>query len=285
MAGRTLFPSGSPVLNRYDNLCDRIRIWDTDRYEEKWMMKTKENAFAYLNKNRILNIGMLQVLQRGTAEILHACENGVYLRDTVSNAYMLSADDAAAGIEWMEAFEKRAYTLMQIGNAEAAEYAKQKYGFETKLICVQAVCEGKDASRILGMASDCTKTEDIEERKLVIREPDDAAMNLILRNYDKISEEEIWQIHRLHNLYAGYYHGECVGFIGSHLEGSMGLLEVLPEYRRRGFAAELERFMIGRMLQQGLFAFAQVEPWNEKSIGLQKKLGMRISEERVYWLY
>lgn len=264
----------------------------------RWMMYDKDAALTYLNKNRMLNIGMLQVLHRGTAEILYACENGVYLRDTVSDAYMLSADDDAMGIEWMNAFESRSYSLMQICNREAAEYAKQKYGFETELTCVQAVYEGKEASQPAGLEKE---TQRIKENgrpvcgngiiqsensgKLSICEPDDETMELIASSYDKLSKEELWQIRSLHDLYAGYLGDVCVGFIGSHLEGSMGLLEIFPEYRRRGFAAELERFMIGHMLRQGLFAFAQIETWNEKSLSLQKKLGLRISEERIYWLF
>ncbi|MEE0692575.1 MAG: GNAT family N-acetyltransferase [Lachnospiraceae bacterium] len=235
------------------------------------MMNDKDAALTYLNKNRMLNIGMLQVLHRGTAEILHACEKGVYLRDTVSNAYMLSSDDDAMGIEWMHAFERRSYSLMQICSQEAAEYAKKRYGFETELTCVQAVYEGKEAPQNSG--------------KLSICEPDDETMELIASSYDKLSKDELWQIRSLHDLYAGYLDEVCVGFIGSHLEGSMGLLEIFPEYRRRGFAAELERFMIGHMLRQGLFAFAQIETWNEKSLSLQNKLGLRISEERIRWLF
>ncbi|WP_283683395.1 GNAT family N-acetyltransferase [Parablautia sp. Marseille-Q6255] len=264
-------------------------------------MKDKDIALAYLNRNRILNIGMLQVLRRGTAEILCAYENGVYLRDTVSDAYMLSTDDAAAGIEWMAAFESRSYSLMQICNKEAVEHAKRKYGFETELICVQAIYEGQGASQISDLTAEGKETAGVKEKedgkdgsgisnpenpgKLVICEPDDATMELIQHHYDKISEEELWQIRRLHNLYAGYLDGVCVGFIGSHLEGSMGLLEVLPAYRRRGYAVELEQFMIAHMHRQGLFAFAQIETWNEKSLNLQKKLGMQISEEKVYWLF
>ena len=44
--------------------------------------------------------------------------------------------------------------------------------------------------------------------------------------------------------------------IGEHLEGSMGLLEIFPQYRGRGYGTEMER----------------------------KKLGLTISEERMYWM-
>ena len=76
-----------------------------------------------------------------------------------------------------------------------------------------------------------------------------------------------------------------VGFIGQHLEGSMGLLEVLPQYRKNGYGMELEQTMINYMLEKGLIPFCQVEVTNEKSLRLQKKLGLTISREQVYWLF
>ena len=41
------------------------------------------------------------------------------------------------------------------------------------------------------------------------------------------------------------------GFIGVHSEGSMGLLEVFPAYRRRGLASALERGMIYLQMRKG----------------------------------
>lgn len=69
------------------------------------------------------------------------------------------------------------------------------------------------------------------------------------------------------------------------MEGSIGLLEVMPEYRRKGYGVELESFMISHMLQQNLMPFGQIEVANDKSLGLQHKLGMQISQEKVYWIF
>lgn len=263
-------------------------------------MTDQQAAFTYLNKKKRWNVGMIQVLQRGTAELLCVNDHGVYLRDTVSDAYMMSVDDIQMGMAWLHKFEDRSYSLMQLCNREIAECAKQKYGFGTVLECFQAVYEGEEslpfagADTVFGERKTFQRQQDAGRKtikqsqyteQLEIREPDAETMQLIQSSYDKLSEEELNQIHRLHNLYAGYLDGDCVGFIGSHLEGSMGLLEVFPKYRRRGYALELERFMIAHMLRQGLLAFAQIETWNAASLELQKKLGMRISKEKIYWLF
>ncbi len=79
--------------------------------------------------------------------------------------------------------------------------------------------------------------------------------------------------------------GDCVGFIGTHGEGSVGLLKVLPEYRRMGIGAALEARMINRQLEKGKIPFGHVVVGNEKSIALQKKFGMEITEKLVTWLF
>ena len=65
----------------------------------------------------------------------------------------------------------------------------------------------------------------------------------------------------------------------------MGLLEILPPFRRQGFGAELERFLIGRMLDQGLIPYCQFETDNLPSSLLQEKLGLSVAEEKIVWLF
>jgi tRNA (guanine37-N1)-methyltransferase len=75
-----------------------------------------------------------------------------------------------------------------------------------------------------------------------------------------------------------------VGFIGKHAEGSMGLLEVLPENRRQGLARTLESFLIDRELREGNLPYCQVFRDNAASLALQKKLGLQLAEGLVIWL-
>ena len=83
----------------------------------------------------------------------------------------------------------------------------------------------------------------------------------------------------------GYDQEHLVGFIGEHLEGSMGILYVFPEYRRRGFGTALERCLIARTLEKGLIPFGQVEKDNRNSLRLQEKLGMTCSDDLIVWMW
>lgn len=43
--------------------------------------------------------------------------------------------------------------------------------------------------------------------------------------------------------------------------------------------------MVNKTLENGLVPFSQVEVENKKSIALQKKLGFKISKDKLYWLF
>ena len=84
--------------------------------------------------------------------------------------------------------------------------------------------------------------------------------------------------------FGAFVGGALAGFIGTHAEGSMGMLEIFPEYRRRGLGCALEAGLIRRLLERGEIPFCQVIEGNEASMRLQEKLGMTFSDEPVYWM-
>ena len=79
--------------------------------------------------------------------------------------------------------------------------------------------------------------------------------------------------------------GTLAGFAGFHSEGSIGLLEVLPAYRRRGLGEALLRGAVRLALERGQYAFGQVLIDNAPSLALQKKVGMTVAREPLYWLF
>jgi 8-oxo-dGTP diphosphatase len=59
-------------------------------------------------------------------------------------------------------------------------------------------------------------------------------------------------------------------------------LEVLEEYRGRGYAYDLTVYLIARLREQGRIPFVQVEDTNRKSMNLALKLGFR-KDRRIHW--
>ena len=78
---------------------------------------------------------------------------------------------------------------------------------------------------------------------------------------------------------------QLAGFAGTHVEGTLGLLTVLPEYRRRGIATALESTAINRELQEGHVPYCHLYTDNLASRALQQSLGLSFADKNVWWLY
>lgn len=243
------------------------------------------DAMQFLMQDEIRNIGLIQVLKRETAELIRQNDKGVFLRDTVSGAFMMSVKDIDIGILWLAENEKQGYSLMQLCQQELAEFSRETYRFETVLECRQAVYHGSEPPLSEAGAAGLKIFSDLDRKALDIGEPKAEELAFIRAHYDKLTDEELNEIHKRHDLFVGRWNGQVVGFIGNHLEGSMGLLEVVPEFRKQGFGTILECHMIKHMLEKNLIPYCQVETWNDESLALQKKLGMEVSNEKVYWLF
>lgn len=87
-----------------------------------------------------------------------------------------------------------------------------------------------------------------------------------------------------HKVFGIFDDDNLMGFIGEHHEGGMGMLEILPEYRRKGLGYILESFMIDRALSSGRNAYCNVLVGNTGSIALQEKLGMTRTELTTWWI-
>ena len=79
--------------------------------------------------------------------------------------------------------------------------------------------------------------------------------------------------------------GRLAGFLGIHSEGSMGMLEVVPEFRRRGIAQALEAALIRLHLERGWLPYCFVAPDNVPSLSLQAKLGLTNIHIPAIWLF
>ena len=106
----------------------------------------------------------------------------------------------------------------------------------------------------------------------------------VAANYKQEGEDYLRSLLERGQLFGGFQEGAMVGFVGRHEEGSIGLLEVLPPYRRRGFATVLERYMINQELALGHIPFGQVLTDNAPSLALQRSLGMTFSTGTLSWL-
>lgn len=215
-------------------------------------------------------LGIERVLKRGTGEIIANQDNALLVRDNVSNAYFLACEDEKTGIALLDRYIKPDCQLLMVSDYALGLTAFERYGFSEKLECYQvAYCGEKPAV----------------DTSLFIREAEERDLPMLIENYQMISPEELAEVVRRKSVLLGYEQGHLVGFIGEHLEGSMGILYILPEYRQRGFGTALQTCFIARTMEKGFIPFGQVEKDNQKSLNLQKKLGMTISDDLIVWMW
>lgn len=215
-------------------------------------------------------IGIRRVLERGSGEIIANLENALFVRDNVSGAYMLACEDKTTGIALLDRYAGSGCSLLMATNNAVGKAAFERYGFSEKLECYQVAYYGEKPTT---------------DSLLSVREADEHDLPVLLENYRMISPEELKMAVRRKSILLGYDEGRLAGFIGEHLEGSMGLLYIFPEYRHRGFGTFLQTYLIAKTMEKGFIPFGQVEKDNLNSLRLQEKIGMTCSENLSVWMW
>ena len=214
-------------------------------------------------------LGLDRVLKRGTGEVIFESENALFIRDSVSGAFMLACRDEATGMAILDRCGKNCDLLM-VSDHALGKAAFDKYGFSEKLECYQVAYYGEKPK---------------PDTELTVRTAQMRDLPTLVENYDLLSPEELEKVIKRQSILLGYHQGKLAGFIGEHLEGSMGILYVFPEFRRRGFGAALQTHMIARTMEKGYIPFGQVEKDNISSLKLQEKLGMTRSDDLIVWMW
>ena len=215
-------------------------------------------------------LGIDRVLKRGTGEIIASQDNALLVRDTVSGAYLLACEDTAIGIPLLDQYIDQGCNLLMVSNCSLGKAACERYNFSEKLECYQVAYYGPKPTGNTGIS---------------IRIADENDLPMLVKNYHMISQEELEMIVMRKAILLGYDKEQLIGFIGEHLEGSMGLLYVFPEYRRKGYGIALQKHLIAKTMEEGYIPFGQVEKSNLASLSLQKKMGMTQSDNLIVWMW
>ncbi|MBQ8373947.1 MAG: GNAT family N-acetyltransferase [Clostridia bacterium] len=234
-----------------------------------------EAAEKFLKRDYLLFVDMLECLRQKKAVVLFADDGGVLLYEKQSRIYMLAATNGEVAENALRLLENepfsgdRCFIVAHGESAKNAVYARLPVARETK--CYQVVYRGQP--RFLRGSLD-------------FRSPRAEDLAMIKQVYALESPENIDALNGSGKLFGAYLKetGDFVGFIGSHPEGSMGMLHVFEKYRRKGYAEEIEGFLINRYLQNGEAPYGHVIFGNEASVRLQEKLGFETAKEFVYWL-
>lgn len=258
-------------------------------------------ALSYLKGDKLLHMDMLEDIRRGQADVICVREDGVLLKDRESGVYMITAANKDAGERLLSLAEPGA-EVFTCHQRFLAESISSRFGKKDISVCYQLVYTKKQP-----FAQDWT---------FEIRQLDESFADVVFAHYHTLhTREEIGRFLKNEAIYGAFLPGNpgagtgsvtgkaekkaedgaaeegkasckqiLAGFIGTHEEGGMGMLEVFEPYRRQGIAMALEKYLINRTLEKGFTPYCQVFTDNEASAGLQEKLGLKMCRKEIYWI-
>lgn len=234
-------------------------------------MTQKETALARLTSNRLLYLDMLEVLRRGTAQVCRAGCDGVLLYDPPSEIWFVDADTPAALEEMLPLME--GCTILTGHQMWYKDILAAHFSFQTQQICRQSAWLAPQSPAVPPFGGEIRRLD--RSWAVWAEEHYSHSFGGVAYMEDAIDR----------GMLGAFVEGRPAGFVGTHIEGSMGMLEVLPEYRRRGIGEALLLAMTVFCLEQGKYPYGQVFTDNAPSLALQRKVGMTLSEELLFWLF
>lgn len=229
-----------------------------------------ETALAFLNRNRLLYLDMLEPIRRGTAELLYTGADGVLLYDRLAEAHMLGADTPQALERMLPLME--GCTILTGHQLWYKDRLAARFGLTCEQICHQAAWLEETPPAPLPFGGELRLLDRSWAPWLTAHYSHDfGGLAYMERAADR-------------GIIGAFVEGKPAGFVGFHDEGSIGMLEVLPAYRRRGLGEVLQRAAVNLALERGQLPFGQVIDGNEASLALQRKLGMAVSKTTLFWL-
>ncbi|MCL2822126.1 MAG: GNAT family N-acetyltransferase [Firmicutes bacterium] len=237
-----------------------------------------KNAIEYLNKNFLLNMPILEALKFGAAEVLELHDYGVVARlnhgvrsDHKEHRIMLALNSDEDLKKCVHHFDSGALVVFY-GNQDPSVIPSIVSGIERTTPCWQIVYTKKEPPNFVFDA----------EYKLLGQDFTD----FVFENYSRAwNKEYIQNLLKMGLMWGAFVGGKIAGFCGRHSDGSMGLLEVMPEFRRQGLAKALESFVAKIVLDEGRTPFGHVVLGNDISVKLQSNFdGMETADRFVTFM-
>lgn len=290
---------------RLEKSIERTRKRRPDLYAE---FKRLDKCREFLMKNKLLHIDMIELINRGCAEIVFEADGEYLLCDTVSKVCFhtrpddgeselveLAAQDTTRLVDKHSSQHIPATIIEQITNGIVLH--QQRYvglfeanGFKETVECRQAVYTNKEKLSVSGLYRPDGKPM---PNGLIIRKLDAGDIQEAAPMYPGFDNPD----YIVDRIEAGAVYGAFLsdntaddtintlaGIIGIHEEGSIGMLYVKPQYRHQKLATALETYAFNRALENGWIPYGQIIVGNEASMKLQERMGLHFSKSSVYWM-
>ncbi|UUM10678.1 GNAT family N-acetyltransferase [Clostridiaceae bacterium HFYG-1003] len=238
-------------------------------------LDTKKKALDWLYQDELMNLMSIEGLEHGGLEILYAGTQSLLLSD--GTAMMIHCKDQS---EWTDLLPKVCQELPKdrffILRAHEDWYLEE--------LMEQTGLKETEPYLNSMYPTDFPLMDQLPEH-VTIRPLTMAEFPLVRATYRTVDEDDYIRERIEAGMLGAWYGEEMAGFIGTHDEGTIGLLEVLPAFRRKGIARALEVAMVRSRWKQGRRAQGNIAVDNQLSRTVHEKMGILISQNPVYWFF
>ena len=226
----------------------------------------KNEILKFLKQDYLNNLDLIYALEHG-AKIKYYNQAGIMLK--FEDIYMLAFKDEKIAEQSLKQIDK--CSMLAIHNDKYFNIINQKWRLNKEIVAYQYGYLKKYV-RIIN--------NPIVEIKEIGRE----YFEFIKENYST-PIEEAYLLERIDaNVFLGeFIEKKIVGFAGRHIEGTIGFVEVIKEYRRLGIAQALEQYLMQKLIAENEIIYLQVEVDNYPSMRLHEKLGYERSDDIITW--
>lgn len=222
-----------------------------------------------LMKQKLLHIDMIELINRGRAQLLYFGQGQILLKDMEYEIYFHACVDPSRLPDirtWTLPVEK--IPLAVLHQEEMIPYFQKRYGLNQECECYQAVYTRHEKLPVRGLyRPDLTREDGLSMRRLQRED-----FPQVVSFYHGCCDEDYLRSRIQDGMLVGaFYDEKLAGFIGQHCEGSIGMLMVAPKFQRRHIAMTLETYAANCMLEQGKIPFAQIITDNENPRDCRKR--------------
>jgi len=230
----------------------------------------KAQALEFLNKDYLMYAPMIEAIEKNKSSILGVYDYGAALLHE-DGIMQLGLNNDEAILQFKDKINEGILTVFY-GNTDPEYLTKAIPNISRVVPCYQVVYTNKTPPDI--------------EYKASYNLLNETHLDFVFETYSRA-----WNKDHMKNqlnkglIWGAYLNGEIIGFVGRHGEGSMGLLEILPKFRRQGFGQELEYFIINKVLEENKIPYAHIVLGNDVSMNLQTKInGLETASRFTTWI-
>lgn len=265
---------------RLEQSVQRTRQRRPDLYEK---YEELQNCKKWMMRQKLLHIDMIELINRGRARIVYRDAEELLLRDMISGIYFHTRM-ADVPTDWnlpKKLGEDERIECIVLHQREMVPFMEKYFHLETDMECMQAAYTRREKLPVRGLYG----PDGRGENGFSIHVLSEEFIPFVTEHYSEIGTGEYVTDRIRHGaVYGAFYDEKIVGFIADHEEGSIGMLYVLPEYRKRHVAMALETYCMNLAIERGEIPYGQIVLGNEPSIGLQEKMGICFAKGTVVWM-